>query len=59
MTDAFSYACRDCGDIQACPVNVTGESKNEVWQPMAHHARIAHSENPESWDRQIRDQFDM
>ena len=55
MTKVFSYACRDCEGMEACPASVTAETKDEVWQLMAHHARIAHGENSDDWDQETRD----
>jgi hypothetical protein len=55
MTNAFSYACRDCEGMEACPASITAETKEEVWQLMGHHARIAHQENPEDWDQETHD----
>lgn len=55
MADAFSYACRDCEGMEACPASVTAATKDEVWQLMEAHARIAHDENPAEWDQETRD----
>ncbi len=55
MTKACSHAGRDCEGMEACPASVTSETKDEVWQLMGHHARIAHHENPDDWDQETRD----
>lgn len=55
MADAFSYACRDCEGMEACPASVVAESKEEVWQLMELHAKVAHGENPADWDSETRD----
>jgi hypothetical protein len=44
--------------MEACPASVVAETKDEVWQLMGHHARIAHSENPDDWDQETRDYLD-
>ena len=58
MTIAYSYACRDCEGMEACPASLTAETKDEVRQLMGHHARIAHGENPNDWDQETRDYLD-
>ena len=50
MTTAYSYACRDCEGMEACPASVTAATRKELWQLMGHHARISHDENPDDWD---------
>ncbi len=55
MTTAYSYACRDCEGMEACPAEIKAETAAEVWQLMGHHARIAHGENPDDWDKETRD----
>ena len=55
MTEAYSYACRDCEGMEACPASVVAETKDEVWRLIGHHARIAHNENSEEWDQETRD----
>ena len=52
MTKAYSYACRDCEGMEACPANIVAETRDELWQLMVHHARIAHEENPADWDEE-------
>ena len=54
MTKAFSYACRDCEGMEACPASITTESKAELWDLIGHHARLAHGENPDDWDSETR-----
>ena len=58
MTNAYSYACRDCEGMESCPASVVAETKVEVWKLMGHHARIAHGENPDDWDQETRDYLD-
>ena len=58
MTKSYSYACRDCEGMEACPASVTAETKAEVWQLMGLHARIAHGENPDDWDQATRAYLD-
>mgnify|MGYP003951875455 CR=1 FL=1 len=55
MTKAYSYACRDCEGMEACPASIVAETKDELWQLMSHHASIAHGENPADWDQETRD----
>lgn len=54
MTNAFSYACRDCEGMAACPASVVAETKDEVWKLMELHAQVAHDENPADWDGETR-----
>lgn len=54
MAKAYSYACRDCEGMEACPASVTAQTKDEVWQLMGLHARVAHDENPDDWDHETR-----
>lgn len=54
MTKAYSYACRDCEGMEACPASMTAETKEELWQLTELHARIAHDENPADWDAETR-----
>ena len=58
MTKAYSYACRDCEGMEACSASVTAETKEEVWDLMGLHARIAHGENPDDWDAETRTYLD-
>jgi len=55
MTKAYSYSCRDCEGMEACPATVVAETEAEIWQLMELHARIAHDENPADWDKGTRD----
>ena len=52
MTKAYSYACRDCEGMEACPASIVAETRAELWEMIGHHARIAHDENAEEWDTQ-------
>ena len=54
MTHAFSYSCRDCEGMEACPATVIAETEAEVWQLMELHARVAHDEDPADWDAGTR-----
>ena len=51
---AFSYACKDCEGMEACPGQVIAETEDEVWKLMELHARIAHGEDPNDWDSETR-----
>jgi len=55
MKSAFSYACKDCDGMEACPASVVAETKDEVWKLMELHAQVAHSENPAKWDDATRE----
>lgn len=55
MTNAYSYACRDCEGMEACPASVTAQTQEEVWQLMELHAQVAHNEDPAEWDTQTRE----
>ncbi|WP_300513500.1 DUF1059 domain-containing protein [Aliiroseovarius sp.] len=55
MTDAYSYACRDCEGMEDCPASVTAETTEEVWKLMELHAQIAHGEDPADWDQATRE----
>ena len=52
MTKAYSYACRDCEGMEACPASIVAQTRDELWELMGHHARIAHGEKAEDWDTQ-------
>lgn len=58
MTTAYTYNCRDCEGMEACPGSVTAGTKQEVWELMGLHARIAHGEDPADWDAETRDYLD-
>ena len=51
MTNAYSYSCRHCEGMEACPASVVAETKEELWEMIGHHARIAHGENAADWDQ--------
>lgn len=57
MTTAYSYsyACRDCEGMEACPASIVAETRDELWEMIGHHARIAHGENADDWDRETVD----
>lgn len=55
MTKAYSYACRDCEGMEACPASVVAETRGEVWQLIGQHAKIAHNEDASDWDQETRD----
>jgi hypothetical protein len=55
MTQAYSYACRDCEGMEACPASVVAETKDELWKLVELHAREAHGEDPNDWDKETRD----
>ncbi len=54
MVTAYSYACRDCEGMEACPASFVAETREEVRELMSQHARIAHDENPAEWDAETR-----
>lgn len=58
MTQAFSYACRDCEGMEACPASIVAETKDELWKLMELHTRIAHDEDASDWDEPTRDYLD-
>ena len=41
---AYSYQCRDCEGMEACPASLVAETEAELWQLIGHHAAIAHGE---------------
>ena len=55
MTTAYSYTCRDCEGMEACPASIVAETRDELWEMIGHHARIAHGENADDWDRETVD----
>jgi predicted small metal-binding protein len=55
MTKAYSYSCCDCEGMESCPASVVAETKAEVRELIGHHARIAHQEEPDEWDKGTRD----
>lgn len=54
MTKAYSYACRDCEGMEACPASIVSETKDELWAMIGHHAMIAHGENSKDWDAETK-----
>lgn len=54
MSEAYTYACRNCEGMEACPGEVTAGSRDEVSKLMELHAVIAHGEDPTSWDNETR-----
>jgi len=52
---AYSYACKDYPGMESCPGKVTAETKDEVWQLMELHARVAHGEDPAAWSAADRE----
>lgn len=55
MSNAYSYACRDCEGMEECPASVVAETVDEVWKLMELHAQVAHGEDPTDWDQETRD----
>lgn len=55
MTNAYSYSCRHCEGMEACPASIVAETKEELSQMIGHHARIAHGENPDDWDQETKE----
>lgn len=58
MSNAYSYACRDCEGMEACPASVVAQTREEVWALMETHARVAHDEDPGTWDTETRTYLD-
>ncbi len=54
MNTVYSYACKDCEGMEACPGKVVAATKDEVWKLMELHAVVAHGEDPSSWDADTR-----
>ena len=54
MADQYTYACRDYPGMENCPFQVCTQSKDELWQQMALHARVAHNEDPQQWSSEDR-----
>ncbi len=46
----YSYACRDCEGMEACPGEMTTETEAELWKLIELHAKIAHDEDAGEWD---------
>ena len=57
MSSAYSYACRDCEGMEACPASVVAETKEEVWKLIELHAQVTYGENPAEWDKDTKDYF--
>jgi len=55
MTTIYSYACKDCQGMESCPGLFYANTREEVWQHMDLHARIAHEEDPTAWSAEDRD----
>lgn len=53
--NAYSYSCRDCEGMETCPASVVAATKDELWQLVEMHARVAHGEDPKGWDKDTRD----
>ena len=54
MSNAHSYACRECQGMEDCPASVVAETKEEVWKLIELHAEFAHGEDPADWDEETR-----
>ena len=55
MTKAYSYACRECEGMEACPASVIAETKDEVWKLVELHAKVAHDEDAKNWGAETRE----
>jgi hypothetical protein len=44
--------------MESCPASVVAETKAEVREMMRHHARIAHHEKPDEWDKETRNHLE-
>lgn len=55
MNPTYSYACKDCEGMEACPGYFVAETEEELWKLMELHASVAHDEDPNSWDGEVRD----
>lgn len=55
MTTSYSYACRDCEGMEACPASFVAETQEELWKLIELHASIAHGEGPADWTDEVRD----
>ena len=55
MTEAYSYACKDCEGMEACPASFVAATKGELWKLIELHASIAHGEGPSDWTDDVRD----
>ena len=50
----YSYACADYPGMEDCPGKIQAGDKDELWQLIETHARLAHGEDPESWSEDDR-----
>ncbi len=55
MATAYSYACKDCEGMEACPASFVTETKEELWKLIELHASIAHGEGPSDWTDDVRE----
>jgi hypothetical protein len=44
--------------MEACPASVVAQTREEVWTLMETHARVAHDEDPGTWDTATRTYLD-
>ncbi len=49
MANAYSYACKDYPEMEACPGRFVAETEGEVWKLIELHASVAHGEAPSAW----------
>ena len=54
MKSGYSYACCDYPEMESCPGKFVAETKDELWQVMEVHARLAHGEDPSDWSNEDR-----
>ncbi|MBT6203366.1 MAG: DUF1059 domain-containing protein [Alphaproteobacteria bacterium] len=50
---AYSYACKDCEGMEACPGKFVAETQDEVWKLMALHAAVAHGVDASTFDEDM------
>ncbi len=55
MATTYSYACKDCEGMEACPASFVAETEEELWKLIELHASIAHGEGPSDWTDDVRD----
>ena len=53
---AYNYACCEFPGMEDCPGKVQAASKDELWQLIAIHARVAHGEEMSEWSEADREQ---
>ena len=58
MPENLSYKCADYPGMEECPFHVTTAGKDEIWQQLELHARVAHGENPDAWGKEDREYLD-